>query len=96
MRLMTWLNDSNTKLHAGKRIRHQALLLVKPGQGKMDIQKESQKRPNQARDGKPKTQKKVEAGNSSLESPSPTKTPNEALTKETHPGRPRGEDFGYK
>ncbi|GJV36380.1 hypothetical protein Tco_1408857 [Tanacetum coccineum] len=33
MRLMTWLNDSNTKLHAGKRIRHQALLLVKPGQG---------------------------------------------------------------
>ncbi|GJU68917.1 hypothetical protein Tco_1255176 [Tanacetum coccineum] len=33
MRLMTWLNDSNTKLHAGKRIRHQALSLVKPGQG---------------------------------------------------------------
>ncbi|GJR42668.1 hypothetical protein Tco_1310771 [Tanacetum coccineum] len=28
MRLMTWLNDSNTKLHAGKRIRHQALSLV--------------------------------------------------------------------
>ncbi|GJW48292.1 homeodomain-like protein [Tanacetum coccineum] len=33
MRLITWLNDSNTKLHAGKSIRHQGLSLVKPGQG---------------------------------------------------------------